>query len=228
MARQVKIFSKAALRRPLPPDRPLNTPQYNLIYGRRRKDGGPKNIPRLRNGKRLKDIVKRLEIHRSTNRDDFIKHRADYLIAAACHCPDSVELQDWLPHWAADCLHVPGAPDLDAKLAVAIACAPDRLSAEEVAELLPTTFDDRQWMKLWTFGACDMTPQQRRKRSKQEKKHKDRQRTEKKRRAAGAKPHAESLSRTKPWKAEGISRSTWERRRKKAKADKGVADVDAN
>jgi hypothetical protein len=221
MARQVKIFSKAALRRPLPPDRPLNTPQYNLIYGRRRKDG-PKNIPRLRNGKKLKGIVRRLEIHRSTNRDDFIRHRADYLIAAACHCPDSVELEDWLPHWAADYLHVPGAPDLDAKLAVAIACAPDRLSAEQVAELLPTTFDDRQWLKLWTFGACDMTPQQRRKRSNKERQRKERERSKEKRRAAGAKPHAESLSRTRPWEAEGISRSTWDRRRKKAKADKGL------
>jgi hypothetical protein len=84
MARQVKIFSKAALRRPLPPDRPLNTPQYNLIYGRRRKDG-PKNIPRLRNGKRLKDIVRRLEIHRSTNRDDFIRHRATRIYGAKGH-----------------------------------------------------------------------------------------------------------------------------------------------
>jgi hypothetical protein len=80
------------------------------------------------------------------------------MIAAACHCPDTVELDEWLPHWVADYLYVPDGPDLGAKMAAAIACAPGRLSAEEVAELLPTTFDDRQWMKLWTFGACDMTP----------------------------------------------------------------------
>jgi hypothetical protein len=34
------------------------------------------------------------------------------------------------------------------------------------------------------------------------------------RRAAGAKPHAESASRTKPWEAFGYSRSTWERKGK--------------
>jgi len=126
-------------------------------------------------------------------------------------------LEEWLPRWAADHLHVPGFPDLDAKLAVAIACAPEfeRLSAEEIAELLPTTFDDRQVFKLWTFGACDMTPQQRRKRSKKERQRKERKRSKDKRRAAGAKPRSESFSQTQPWVPLGISRRTWERRRKK-------------
>jgi hypothetical protein len=44
-------------------------------------------------------------------------------------------------------------------------------------------------------------------------------RSRKFRAANGAKPHADSLSRTEPWKAEGISRRTWERRRKKAQAE---------
>jgi len=160
MARQVKLFSKAALRRPLPPDRPLNTPQYNLTFGRRRKGKDePKDIRKLQNGKRLKDIVRRLQAHQSANLADFIRHRADYVIAAACHCPKSQHIEDWLPRWAADNLHVPGFPDMDAKMAVAIEVARqdrenrgsaayepelDRLSAEEIAELLPTTFDDRQ------------------------------------------------------------------------------------
>jgi hypothetical protein len=41
----------------------------------------------------------------------------------------------------------------------------------------------------------------------------DRDRKERARRAKGAKPRAQALSRTRPWDAEGISRSTWERRR---------------
>jgi hypothetical protein len=42
---------------------------------------------------------------------------------------------------------------------------------------------------------------------------------ERKRRRAGAKPRAEyeaaSLSKLKPWKAEGVCRRTWERRQKR-------------
>jgi hypothetical protein len=38
-----------------------------------------------------------------------------------------------------------------------------------------------------------------------------------KRRAAGCQPHSESLARTKPWVAEGISRTEWFERRKAAK-----------
>jgi len=46
----------------------------------------------------------------------------------------------------------------------------------------------------------------------------DRDRKECARRAKGAKPRAQALSRTRPWDAEGISRRTWERRRTGAAA----------
>jgi hypothetical protein len=42
--------------------------------------------------------------------------------------------------------------------------------------------------------------------------------------ARGAKPHATSLSRTKPWEALGISRNTYDRRRKRA-ADEGARNA---
>jgi hypothetical protein len=49
---------------------------------------------------------------------------------------------------------------------------------------------------------------------------KDQKRKEAARRSRGAKPReqyeTQSLSRTQPWKSEGISRSTWERRRRKS------------
>lgn len=48
-------------------------------------------------------------------------------------------------------------------------------------------------------------------------------RKERKRRADGAKAHDHSLSRLKPWEAEGICRRTWERRRAKA-GDEGPPD----
>jgi hypothetical protein len=221
MSRQLKIqrFRKAEPLRPLPDDdRRLKTPQWDAKFGRRwRKNEGPKHIPRLRNGKRLKDIIRRLEFHRSANRDDFIRHRADYMIAAACHCPDSQHLEDWLPQWCIDHLFVPDFPNLEEKMQVVIACEPGRLSAEEVAELLPTTFDERQALKLWTFGTIDMSPLQRKRRSKKERQRKERERRAKNRLAAGAKPHAESLSQTQPWLALGKSRRQWERLRKAGK-----------
>src|SRR5215469_12660827 len=167
MARQIEKFRKAKPRRPSPPDRKWNTPQYDAMM-RRRYGSGPKNVRVWQNGKRLKDIIKRLEFHQSSNFDDFIRKRPDYLIAGACHCPESEELEDWLKQWFADHLDMPGFPDLDVKMQVLIDYRHKlkRLSPEEIAKLLPTTFDDRQAIGLWTFGVIDMSPRQRRSASK--------------------------------------------------------------
>jgi hypothetical protein len=76
--------------------------------------------------------------------------------------------------------------------------------------------DDRERLGVRTIEACDVTFEQR-KIINREKKIR---RLEKQRRQKGAKPReqylAESLSRTKPWEVDKISRSTWERRRRKA------------
>lgn len=61
-----------------------------------------------------------------------------------------------------------------------------------------------------TIGAVDMSPEER----KATRKHRDLKRKLRKRRAAGMKRQADSISRKKPWKAECISRSTWYRRRR--------------
>jgi hypothetical protein len=220
--RDTKKFRKASLRPSPPPpndapDRKLKTPQYNEMM-RRRHGSGPKDVAKWQNGKRLKDIIRRLEHHRSTNPEDFVKHRADYLIAAAHHCPESQHLEYWLPRWFDNHLLVPGLSNLDVKMTVIFDHERlEGLSAEEVAALLPTTFEEREALGLWTFGALGMTAQQRRRRSKKERRRKDRKRDEKRRRAAGAKPHAESLSQTQPWLALGIKRRQWERRRKAGK-----------
>ena len=69
-----------------------------------------------------------------------------------------------------------------------------------------------------TIGAIDVTPEQRR----EKRKDRDKERKAAVRRAKGAKPRekylADAKSQTKPWEADGISRSAWERRRRKANA----------
>jgi hypothetical protein len=70
----------------------------------------------------------------------------------------------------------------------------------------------RKDLWAWSIRPCDLSDDE----WKALKSGNARTRQEKRRRKKGQKPHAESLSRTKPWEAEGISRRTWERRRRKA------------
>jgi hypothetical protein len=69
-------------------------------------------------------------------------------------------------------------------------------------------------LRLRTIAPVDMTVDQRRAFSRA----RYQKRRQAKRRAEGKKPRADyeagSLSRIKPWQAQGISRRTWERRRK--------------
>ena len=72
--------------------------------------------------------------------------------------------------------------------------------------------EDREKLQAWSIEAMDV---------RKERRHminleKNRKAQERRRRKNKAKPRAESLSQTKPWADEGISRRTWERRRRKA------------
>jgi hypothetical protein len=71
--------------------------------------------------------------------------------------------------------------------------------------------EDRERLGIRTIEACDVTFEQR----KEINRDKEVRRLEKRRRQNGAKPReqylAESLSRTKPWEADKISRATWYR-----------------
>jgi hypothetical protein len=89
------------------------------------------------------------------------------------------------------------------------------LSADSLARFLGVTYDQRQGLRLTTIGSTNV-----RKRARKElRKRADRLYQERKRRANGVRPRAEyeaiSLSKVKPWAAEGISRRTWERRRRR-------------
>ncbi|PPQ16339.1 hypothetical protein CV770_26710 [Bradyrhizobium sp. AC87j1] len=82
-------------------------------------------------------------------------------------------------------------------------------SADELAWRIGLTFIERESLKVRTIGAVGLNKRQRS--AIQKAKHK--QRESDRRRARGAKSHTESLDRTRPWEAEGISRRTWFRRR---------------
>jgi hypothetical protein len=90
------------------------------------------------------------------------------------------------------------------------ATAPLR-TADQLARFLGVTYASRQHLKAWTLGAVDVSRAERTKRAKE----RSRAKQQLKRRAAGAKPQSQSVSRAKPWEQQGISRRTWYRRRQK-------------
>lgn len=91
---------------------------------------------------------------------------------------------------------------------------PQRWKADALAWRLRLTAKERTMLGITTIGAIDESKAQRSK----NRRIKDKQRKDAIRRAKGAKPRheyeAQSISRRKPWTAEGISRATWYRRRR--------------
>jgi hypothetical protein len=88
-----------------------------------------------------------------------------------------------------------------------------RRTADKLARFLGMTCAQRQQLGITTIGSIDVDRKQRERRRKGE----NRMDHERSRRARGAKPRADyeanSLTRTKPWEAEGVGRRTWYRRR---------------
>jgi hypothetical protein len=84
------------------------------------------------------------------------------------------------------------------------------LSADNLARFLGVTFTDRQTLRLTTIGSVNVGKRARR----EMRKRRDRLAKQAKRRAAGMRPHSESLSATKPWRKLGMSRAGWYRQNK--------------
>jgi hypothetical protein len=107
-------------------------------------------------------------------------------------------------------------------LTARVIAKPYRWRADKLARLVNLHEVDRCRLRITTIGAVDMTREERAARRKVANRLRERQR----RQAAGARPRekyeAESLSRTEPWRGEGVCRRTWERRQK-AKLLKKVA-----
>jgi hypothetical protein len=83
------------------------------------------------------------------------------------------------------------------------------LSQEALGKELNVTFAERERLKLWGIDPCDMTKAAMARIRKQKKRLRNKRRYTKSR----AEYLAASLSQTKPWEQDGISRRTWERRR---------------
>jgi len=90
---------------------------------------------------------------------------------------------------------------------------PKHLRADNLARFLGVTYEQRQALRLITIGSVDVKKRAR----KVLRRRKDRLYQEGRRRALGARPQSQSLSRTKPWEAMNMSRRTWERHRNKAR-----------
>ncbi len=83
------------------------------------------------------------------------------------------------------------------------------LSADSLAKFLGVTWAQRQALGLTTIGSVNVKKRAR----KELRKLRDKRAKERKRRAQGARPQSESLSATKPWEKEGMSRTKWYRLR---------------
>jgi hypothetical protein len=134
-----------------------------------------------------------------------------YIRAAAF----SLSLQD-MPNWCSKWAPWATAAEVGAIAAQAVKRR-RMMNADGVAGLLTVTMEERTRLQLKTIGACDVTKAERARLAKERKRQRDRERQALKRRAAGspdrASHEAQSLSASRPWEAEGISRRTWYRRR---------------
>lgn len=101
------------------------------------------------------------------------------------------------------------------ELLAAVSFSPKHWKARRLGFLLKLPFNDRAKMRITTIAAYDMSEARREIRRKQMAKD----RMQRIRREKGAVPRAQYLATTltasKPWIAEGITRRTWERRRAK-------------
>ena len=78
---------------------------------------------------------------------------------------------------------------------------PRRISADRLGRHLHVSDFERSALRIYTIGSYQ-TPKAERVRQRKEK---DRLHKQARRRASGARPHEQSLSRTKPWEARGVS-----------------------
>jgi hypothetical protein len=103
------------------------------------------------------------------------------------------------------------------KIADKVVAKPYRFTADAIGKLMGLKDEERSALGITTIGAIDRDKKQRERDRAEAKLRRDRERALGKRRQRGVRPRSEylrkSLSQTKPWEAEGISRRTWERRR---------------
>jgi hypothetical protein len=172
---------------------------------------GQKRAPFDVCAKRVREIAM-LVLHRHRGlpgTDD----RSIYLEAAAYHLkPRDGDLEFALTNWARRLGGALPAREIN-RIVKKIRAKPRRFRADTMGKLLRVTYDERTALQLSTIGCYDVSKAERSRWGKERRRLKEQGR----RRNKGAVPReqylAKSLSRRRPWLAEGISRRTWYRRR---------------
>lgn len=189
------------------------------IYSTKQKSNGrrlrcsPMQIVALR----LNDLATLFRSRYGITLPDDDAGRDDLRIAInhlACLPRPRPSIMHWLEIWA------PWMPVAEAaELAGAAIASPRRWKADALAWALRLTMEQRTMLGITTIGAFDVPKSARTKLRKK----RDRERKANQRRANGVKPRkvyeAQSISRAKPWIAEGISRATWYRRKRETTAN---------
>src|SRR4029450_2256237 len=134
--------------------------------------------------------------------------------------PTVTEVIDRLTTWAEHRAHFTPIKELK-KIVVQAMREPQIEKADALSALLTLTDSERNYLRITTIGASDITRAERFQRRKQKKRERDRHRAAMHRREQGMVPRSvyleSSLSALRPWETEGITRRTWERRRKRPK-----------
>ena len=174
-------------------------------FPHKHRDGRPRPVFDF-NTRRRREIERHAKAVRAFDSDDFDR----WLMAWAWHlpkrAPDRAGAIAFAAHRMGRTMALMSAAELADQ---AKATRPRKIKADDLAKLLGVTYAQRKALDIKTIGACDVGKRAR----KELRRRDDRERKAKARRAAGAKPQSQSLSRTAPWIAEGISRRTWYRRR---------------
>jgi hypothetical protein len=96
---------------------------------------------------------------------------------------------------------------------------PEYRTADGLARFLGLKYDVRQKLRMWTIGAIDIKQRAR----KELRKRQNRIAHERRRRERGMRPREQSLTRTKPWEAEGMSRAKWYRNKQRTERETKVS-----
>jgi hypothetical protein len=111
--------------------------------------------------------------------------------------------------------HMPEASPMAIRAAViaALRVIPATDTAENAGEALKLTYEARRRLDIRTVWACDVAPEERPRLALERKRERDRMAAKARRAAKGAKPRV-MLGENREWEALGISRRTFQRRRK--------------
>jgi hypothetical protein len=158
--------------------------------------------------------------------DDAGRDNAALMVRYLAHVPDGpLKAENFLALW---CPWM-AQPERELMLRDAALSPPPRLTADQLAVRLGTTYTRRQKLRHTVIGAIDVPKEERARLRKERDRERSRRRKERQRRDTGRRTRqqylATALSATKPWEAEGVSRRTWYRRRASGTLPPSVAQV---